>query len=362
MSHWPTAVSVIGVNEEQDVTARISGLLLGGAVGDALGLPMEGLSRRRAARLFPGPLRHRLLPGRGMCSDDTEHACMTAEALLRHPDDAGAFARVLAWKLRWWLLGAPAGVGFATLRAILRLWVGVPPDRSGVHSAGNGPAMRAPVIGAFFAADEARLRRFVRASTRLTHTDPRAERGALIIALAAAQAVRTGTAAGFIDVALRESEPDEELRQTLSLAADHMGAGSSPAAFADAMGLSRGVSGYINHTVPAALYCWLRSPTSYEQAVAACIALGGDTDSTTSITGALTGATAGADAIPKAWLDGLIEFPRSVGWIRGLAADLAKRRRRPSAGALFVPLLVLRNVSFAGIVLAHGVRRLFPPY
>ena len=66
---------------------RITGLLLGTAVGDSLGLPREGLSGRRAARLYDGPLRQRLVLGRGMLSDDTEHACMTAQALLTAGDD-----------------------------------------------------------------------------------------------------------------------------------------------------------------------------------------------------------------------------------------------------------------------------------
>ncbi|HET6883416.1 MAG TPA: ADP-ribosylglycohydrolase family protein [Pirellulales bacterium] len=42
------------------------GSLLGMAVGDALGLPYEGLSPRRAARLLGPPTRYRLLFGRGI--------------------------------------------------------------------------------------------------------------------------------------------------------------------------------------------------------------------------------------------------------------------------------------------------------
>ncbi|HLM47142.1 MAG TPA: ADP-ribosylglycohydrolase family protein, partial [Myxococcaceae bacterium] len=53
----------------------IAGALLGTLVADALGLPREGLSPQRALRLFGGaPLRHRLFLGRGVGSDDTEHA------------------------------------------------------------------------------------------------------------------------------------------------------------------------------------------------------------------------------------------------------------------------------------------------
>ena len=128
---------------------RITGLLLGTAVGDSLGLPREGLSGRRAARLYGGPLRQRLVLGHGMLSDDTEHACMTAQALLTAGDDPVRFARALAWKLRWWLLALPASVGWGTLRAIARSWLGFSPGRSGVQSAGNGAVMRAPIIGAW---------------------------------------------------------------------------------------------------------------------------------------------------------------------------------------------------------------------
>src|SRR5437667_8567598 len=114
-----------------DLRLRFTGLLLGTAVGDALGLPAEGLSKNRIQRRWQGPWRHRFVFGRGMCSDETEHTFMVAQTLLSHPDDPIAFQRCLAWKLRLWMLGLPAGVGFATLRAILRLWLGFPPSRSG---------------------------------------------------------------------------------------------------------------------------------------------------------------------------------------------------------------------------------------
>src|SRR4051812_14858214 len=146
------------------------GAILGTAVGDALGLPYENLSKRRGVRLLGEPDRHRFLCGRGMVSDDTEHTCMVAEALCAAPCDPEAFVPDLARRLRWWLLGLPAGIGLATLRATLRLWLGYGPARSGVFSAGDGPAMRSAVLGAAID-DLALLRRFVEASSRMTHTD-----------------------------------------------------------------------------------------------------------------------------------------------------------------------------------------------
>jgi ADP-ribosyl-[dinitrogen reductase] hydrolase len=83
-----------------------------------------------------------------MMSDDTEHSCMVAESLIESGFDPERFEALFAKRLRWWLLGVPAGTGFATLRACLRLLCGIPSYRSGVFSAGNGPAMRAAILGA----------------------------------------------------------------------------------------------------------------------------------------------------------------------------------------------------------------------
>ncbi|MDH3640868.1 MAG: ADP-ribosylglycohydrolase family protein, partial [Gammaproteobacteria bacterium] len=165
----------------------IVGCLLGTAVGDAIGLPYEGLSRRRAPLLLGPPDRQRLLFGYGLVSDDTEHACFVAQSLIASGYQNDIFERQLARRLRYWFLGLPAGIGFATLRAIIKLWVGFRPASSGVYSAGNGPAMRVPIIGA--AVDDLELlASLVRTSTRMTHTDPKAEHGALAVALAARMA------------------------------------------------------------------------------------------------------------------------------------------------------------------------------
>ena len=192
---------------------RLAGILLGTAVGDALGLPAEGLSARRRRRMLPGPWRHRFLLGRGMISDDTEHALFVAQSLLKHPDDARAFQRSLAWHLRWWFLGLPAGIGLATARACVKLCLGWPPNRSGVFSAGNGPAMRSAILGGYFHGAPEVMENFVLASTRITHTDPKAMTGALAVARTAGWAVEHGDAdrprMEEVTQALTRSAPDE---------------------------------------------------------------------------------------------------------------------------------------------------------
>lgn len=349
----------------------IAGALLGTALGDAVGLPREGLSPRRARRLCGGPpLGQRLVLGRGLVSDDTEHTCMVGQALLASGGEPDPFARSLAWRLRGWLLGLPAGVGFATLRALLKLWLGFPPGRSGVFSAGNGPAMRAPLLGACFPDDPARLRALVRASTRLTHTDPKAEEGAWAVAHAAARGARAeGPAdpAGLIGELLDALEGDE-LRRHLERAAVGLEQGEPLEAYAEALGLAKGVTGYVNHTVPVALYACLAHPGDYRGAVEGVILLGGDADTTGAIAGGVAGAAVGGAGLPVDWLAGLVEWPRSVAWQERLADALAVRfgGDAPASGPgpvpLFWPAIPARNLAFLLIVLAHGFRRLLPPY
>ncbi len=297
--------------QQQQVTlgsVAIEGTLLGMAVGDALGLPREGLSARRADRMFgTDNLRHRFFFGHGMVSDDTEHTCMTAQAWLASQGEVTRFRRCLAWRLRWWLLGLPAGIGMGTLKAILKLWIGIPASRSGVRSAGNGPAMRAPILGVCLAETPDVMLEFVRASTRITHNDLRAEQGALAIAAATAFAARCG---GMIDQpdepiqSIRAVVDDTELLNLLDQVAEHLARNSTAAEFARDLGLERGVTGYIYHTVPVALFCWLRHRGDFHASVEQSIRLGGDTDTVAGIVGALAGATVGSNGIPQKWLDG----------------------------------------------------------
>jgi ADP-ribosyl-[dinitrogen reductase] hydrolase len=337
---------------------RITGLLLGTAVGDSLGLPREGLSPRRAGRLYRGPLRQRLLLGRGMLSDDTEHACMTAQALLAAGDEPDRFARALAWKLRWWLLALPAAIGWGTLRSLVRSWVGFPPSRSGVWSAGNGAAMRAPIIGAWLD-DPDRIVAFVDASTRITHRDPRAASGALTIALAAHHATRAAKVDASVILAdIRARIVDRELLEALDRVEDALVRDREPAQLAADLGLSRGVTGYVHHTVPICLHAWLRSPYDFRRVVGDVVELGGDADTTGAIAGALAGATVGATGIPPSWL-AITDWPRSLAWIRTLG-ERVEARGRPLR--LWWPAIPLRNAAFVAVVLATGMRRLLPPY
>ena len=275
--------------------ANIVGSLLGTAIGDALGLPCEGLSRQRAMRMLGSPDRHRFLLRRGMFSDDTEHTCMVAQALIASNFDLDNFTTDFAGRLRWWLVACPGGIGFATLRACLKLWFGYSPKFSGVYSAGNGPAMRSAIFGAIFE-DVETMVAFVRASTRVTHSDPKAEFGAIAIALAAFCAKQRTAIDGqrFVDqLADIIGSDGNELICLLRNVIESVAANQTTLDFAAANGHQRGVTGYVYSTVPVAIHAWLTNPCDYRAAVMSVIECGGDTDTTAAIVGGIVGVATG---------------------------------------------------------------------
>lgn len=272
--------------------------------------------------MFPGPVRHRFLFGRGMVSDDTEHTLMVLRSLLESPDDPAEFQRRFARHLRGWILTFPAGMGFATLKAAGRLLIGIPPTRSGMMSAGNGAVMRAAVIGAWFRDDPERRVRFVEAASVVTHRDIRAIEGAQLIALAAAS-----------DPAMFDS-----------LAVPFM----THPAWREGQNYDRGVSGYVIPTVLTALDIWRCHPDDYRAAITKAIAMGGDTDTVAAIVGGLVGARVGEEGIPIEWRQGMWEWPRGLDYMR-------------NPGTYPRILVPLRNALFLVTVLGHGFRRLLPP-
>lgn len=346
---------------------HITGCILGTAVGDAMGLPYEGMSPGRAARLLGRADRYRFLFGHGMVSDDTEHTCMVTQALIDADGDVSLFARSLARRFRFWLLFVPAGVGFATLRAILKLWLGFSPENSGVFSAGNGPAMRAAILGACFS-DYAVIKAHVRASTRITHTDPKAEYGALAVALAALMARQNHKVTP--EHYLRELQTilegqGGELLELIASAVASAGRGDTARQFADSVSSGKGVSGYVYQTVPVAIHVWLRNQGDFRTAVSEMVECGGDADTTAAIVGGIVGSGCGKEGIPAEWSAGLCEWPGTVEWMEQLAVELtAVSNKTPSARtpSLHCWQILPRNLFFLMIVLLNGFRRLFPPY
>lgn len=358
----------IELKQQKESIDHIHGCLAGGAIGDSLGLPFEGLSRQRGERLLGKPYPNRLFFGYGMVSDDTEHACITAIAIAKSNGKPEIFEKELIAQLRLWFLCLPPATGIATAKALLKSIAGLPPNKIGSNSAGNGPAMRAAIIGCTAKRIE-EIWPLIKISTRLTHVDRRAEEGALLIALGAYWS-RHNTEKEFKnffdfletckDLSLSSSFSDgiRDLRDSLYRVENTI-------SFAERLGSKKGVSGFILPTTLVALHAWLSNPKDIEETVKNCILCGGDTDTVAAIAGSLAGTHIGFKRIPQKLGLKIIDYPFSYKRLSILAIDLqlqrSKKENRPWLGIRWI-LMPFRNLILVFLILLHSLRRLGPPY
>jgi ADP-ribosyl-[dinitrogen reductase] hydrolase len=227
--------------------------------------------------------------------------------------------------------------------------------------------MRVALLGVCFGERPEVLRQMVQASTRITHCDPKAEYGAMAVAIAAHVASRGAD----IDPQdyyqlLVDRLPDASMEffELIQLAVNSAVAGESVQDFADSIGCVDGVSGYIYQTVPVVIQTWLRHQANYREGILEIIRCGGDTDTTAAILGGIIGARVGKSGIPQRWLADMVDYPRSIQWMEQLGRRLVEVLGGDLQPALpvMVPALIGRNLVFLVVVLFHGFRRLFPPY
>lgn len=330
------------------IPERAEGCLVGLAVGDALGFPLEGLTARRIEKRFGAIQSFRFLGPTGYVSDDTEQAVMAAEALLEAGLDPERARRRFARKLVGWFWTFPPGIGGATLRACLKLTVGLP---GGVSSAGNGAAMRSAPLGLLpDAIRDETVRRF----SQVTHTDPRGVDGARVVAAAVARLVR-GEGAALPDVLQDVAPVDQRLEEALTLSWEVSRAGAHPAEVAERVGRS----GYVLHSVPLAFSGLWRDPADFMEGLQAVVLAGGDADSNGAIAGALLGTKFGRAAIPASLRDAL-EPAYAESRLIALASGLLKGKILDGySGPGFLGLR-RRELAIKWGVALHVLARLLP--
>ena len=170
---------------------RLAGAALGAMCGDALGMPMEGLSPEAIAARFGRP--DRMLEGRlpaGSYTDDSQMmlAILKTLSVQGRLDPVYLAARFVA------MFDPRRGYGGRIQGVMQRLADGEAWDRAGTDSFGNGGAMRVGVLGAFYPDDENGLLAAALDQCLITHYHPEALAGAGAQALAVALACRWGAA------------------------------------------------------------------------------------------------------------------------------------------------------------------------
>src|SRR5262245_15796617 len=133
------------------LTVRVVGCVMGGAAGDALGAPFEGLWSRcipKAPALLAGYAEYEGFP-RGQYTDDTQLTVATLRSVVRRGRvDPADIARSIA---RLWRSQAVVGPGGPCTAADRLLAAGHWSDCGApVGQAGNGTAMRTAALGLFF--------------------------------------------------------------------------------------------------------------------------------------------------------------------------------------------------------------------
>lgn len=252
------------------------GMLLGLAVGDAVGTTVE--FRPRGS--FPpvtdmvggGPFD--LRPGQW--TDDTSMAICLAESLCERQgwDPVDCMNRFVNWRDHGYAscTGHCFDIGITTRAALDRYLASGEPYAGSTdpRTSGNGGIMRlAPAVIA--AGDAETARRLAMLQSRLTHASPECDH----------------YAAAFADL-LVTGDP--------ATAADTPAPGAAEADIRS--------SGYVRHTYEAAIWA-VRGAADFRDAVLRAVNLGDDADTVGAVAGQIAGRLWGAGAIPAGWLDRL---------------------------------------------------------
>jgi ADP-ribosylglycohydrolase len=293
--------------------------MYGLAIGDALGMPTQLMSREAIERRYgairgfePADADHPLAAGMPAASvtDDTEQAFLVARLLIEgggHVDGRHFASELVRWEDGMRARGSLDLLGPSTKRAVEAVLAGEPVEESGRFGTTNGAAMRVTPVGIAVPSGDAEVLvdRVVEVS-RVSHNTG--------VALAAASAIAGVVSAGidgadvssaieFAVVAARAGSRrgywvaaaavDARIRLALELA----DRGDTPASLGRLYGVI-GTSLASQESVPAAFGILRLFPDDPWQACLAAASLGGDSDTVAAMVGAMGGAIYGADAFP----------------------------------------------------------------
>lgn len=307
------------------------GCLIGGAIGDALGAPVEFLRHAEIERRYgrggirelePGP------SGKAKITDDTQMTIFTAEGILRaaargnrrgicHPPTA-VFYAYQRWLLtqgypeveqnalanKSWLLNvkelfAIRAPGNTCLRALKSRKMGSLAEPIN-NSKGCGGVMRVAPAGLFYCGEDAF--RMGAEFAALTHGHPSGFLSAGVLAYLVAAMIGGAELEAAIEQALvilgsyaGHDECTQALEQAVALAR---------ADCPDLEAVTRLGEGWVGEeTLAIAVYCALKYRDDFKKALIAAVNHSGDSDSTGAVTGNILGAYLGLSRLPAGWVE-----------------------------------------------------------
>jgi len=319
--------------------SKARGAIVGTAIGDAFGMPLEGLSPATIAGKFGAP-RSMVAPiegtwahkthklRRGQWTDDTQLMLAIGESVVAKGfldfDDI-ARRHVLC-------LDDPRGWGRSTLTGIGRIKTGVDWWNSAApDGAGNGTPMKIAPIGILLALG--RIKRFEAVTaivniSRMTHGDPRPAVAGVIQADAIAKAIIHGTDGLYSAImaaqALAEimelsmDEPHDAFHISLSWAISKAVGMVKEGRTLSEIRADVGAQSFVVQSFPFMLAAVLKYRDDPEACLIELAAQGGDADTTCAMAGALLGAAHGLSSFPERWRRPLEGYGRLLAMADGL--------------------------------------------
>ena len=291
--------------------SRIRGLVFGQAIGDALGLTTEFMSREEVKYHYPHGVdlysdmvrdahRGRWVPGEW--TDDTAQFLCILDSLL----EQGVVKPLdIARRFKAWSEQDGRGIGTTTLRVLDVPGYTEQPERAAEliwHNrrrdlAPNGAVMRSSILGLWHHRDHELLWSDAQAVCRITHHDQRCVDSCRLIAAVVAAHLREAALPGDAAQLLPyDSDPRSlawfQAVRDPDIAALHLDEPNS--------------IGYTLRTASAAWWA-AHHPTGFEEGLLAVVHAGGDADTNGAVAGSVLGARFGFEAIPARWVEGLLE-------------------------------------------------------
>ena len=307
-------------NFNMDVNKYLSAIL-GLVVGDALGVPGEFKHR---LTMKADPITDMIAYGThnqpaGTWSDDSSMVIATMEWLSEMKSNQLDYTLLMEKFNRWIMHGeyTPYGVAFdfgiSTRMAIHEFRKGIEPLECGGTSEwdnGNGSLMRI-LPAALWCCEElvedvAKCKEFIFNTSSLTHRHLRSKMACLIFSKLIADlfTAEENDKMKIVEksLAVWKAYFDSMEEKEIEAEKDHFGRLLDVEAFKNLKEEEIKSSGYVVHTLEAAIWCFLNTE-NYKDCVLMAVNLGDDTDTTAAVAGGLAGLWYGLESIPKAWIN-----------------------------------------------------------
>lgn len=278
---------------------RIAGCLWGQAIGDALGLGTEFMSRDEVSHNYPEGLSNYSQIGEdfGRWTDDTDMMLCIAMAIIADKD---VKPKTIAHNFKEWYKSSPVDIGVTTAKILsLYEYEGSPFEvarmmwkRSGKNNAGNGGVMRTSVVGLWNenVAENAEM------ICRLTHADPRCIGSCVTISEIINFLVWQDKELSFEELLQIGERYDGRIKPYLETARNGM--------LEDFELDDEQTMGYTLKTMGCAVWC-LYHVENFVEGLLKVVNAGGDADTNAAVACAVLGAKYGKKGIPEYYIQSL---------------------------------------------------------